>query len=72
VKLSAQFKDGFLSLLCEPETEAEQFMIGAVINQPTENGEIHPSLLMAEIKTEVHWTHKKVKSLRLTVAREQP
>ena len=67
MRLTASFQDGFLSLLCEAESPAEQAMIGAVINQPNDGYQVDNALLMAELKYDAHFTHKKVKSLRLTV-----
>lgn len=72
MKLTANFEDGHLSLFLVPETEAEQRMVAACIDQPqAEQGAAYmdKSLISASLHYEGHWTHKRVQSLKLCVYR---
>lgn len=75
MRLTASFADGFLSLHLEPENEAEQRMIGAVIDQPqAEQGcaYLDKSLIAATLTYDGHWTNKRIKSVQLTVYKPNP
>jgi len=72
MKLTATFDDGALSLLLLPETESEQCMVGAVIDQPQDDHSaayMDKSLISASLHYEGHYSNKRVKSLKLTVYR---
>lgn len=70
MKLSATFEDGILSLWLEPETEAEQRMVAACIDQPqAESGAAYmdKNLISVSLHYDGHWTNKRVSKLKLTV-----
>ena len=72
MKVSADFAEGHLSMLLLPETEAEQRMVAAVIEQPTDadsGGYLDKSLISATLRYEGHFTNKRISSLRLNVCR---
>lgn len=72
MKLTASFEDGSLSLHLVPETESEQRMIGAVIDQPqAEQGcaYMDKSLISAALSYESHWSNKRINRLTLSVYR---
>lgn len=72
MKITAAFEDGSLSILLLPETEAEQRMVGAVIDQPqnVDSGtDMDKSLISACLRYEGHYTNQRVKSLKLSVFR---
>lgn len=71
MKITATFEDGQLSLLLLPETESEQRMVGAVIDQPQDdhNMNIDKDLVSARLQYEGHFTNQRVKSLKLSVYR---
>lgn len=72
MRLTASFEDGSLSLYLHSETESEQRMIGAVIDQPQgESGAAYmdKSLISASLHYEGHWTNKRISSLKLSVYR---
>jgi len=72
MKVTAHFEEGSLNLLLELETEAEQRMVGAMIDQPqgpNGAGYMDKSLISASLKYEGHWTNKRIGSLRLSVYR---
>ena len=72
MRMSAQFEDGHLSLVLEPETEAEQRMVGAVIDQPQGEmgaGYLDKDLISATLHYEGHWTNKIIKRVKLNVYR---
>ena len=72
MKLTATFEEGSLHLLLIPETEAEQRMVGAVIDQP-QSAEgcayMDKSLISASLHYEGHFTNQRVRSLKLSVYR---
>lgn len=72
MKITASFEDGSLSLLMTPETESEQRMVGAVIDQPqAEEGcaYLDKSLISATLHYEGHWTNKRIRSVKLSIYR---
>lgn len=72
MKLKAVLEDGSLKLILLPETETEQSMIAAVINQPQDESSaayMDKSLISASLHYDGHWTNRKVTSLTLTVYR---
>ena len=70
MNLTATFEVGHLSLLLIPETEAEQRMIGAVIDQPQDvdsGAYMDKSLISATLHYDGHFTNQRVRSLKLSV-----
>lgn len=75
MRITAEFAEGALSIRLHPETEAEQRMIGAVIDQPQEDSGaayMDKNLMSASLHYEGHWTNKRVSSLKLSVYRPNP
>jgi len=72
MNITATFEEGVLALLLLPETEAEQRMVGAVIDQPQDESSaayMDKSLISASLRYDGHWTNKRVSCLKLTVYR---
>lgn len=70
MKLTVHFEEGSLHLLLKPETEAEQRMVGAVLEQPqAEEGcaYLDKSLVSASLHYDGHWTNKRISSVKVSV-----
>ena len=70
MKLTASFEDGAIHLYLKAETNAEQTMLGAVLNQPQDEqgcGYLDKSLVAASLRYEGHWTNKRIDSVKLSV-----
>ena len=75
MNVSAKFEDGKLSLTLVAETDAEQRMIGAVINQPQDEqgcAYLDKSLISAVLRYEGHFTNKRIASVTLSVYKPNP
>ena len=70
MKIRASFEEGSLALHLDPETEAEQRMVAAVIDQPQAAdgcAYLDKSLISAVLHYEGHWTNKRISSVKLSV-----
>jgi len=70
MKVSAKFEDGSLALHLVAETEAEQRMIGAVLDQPQAEqgcGYLDKSLVSASLSYEGHYSSKRITGVKLSV-----
>ena len=70
MKLTASFEEGTLTMHLVPETEAEQRMVAAVIEQPqaeTGGGYMDKSIISGTYRYEGHYTNRRISSLALTV-----
>ncbi len=72
MKITASFEEGSLHLHLTPETEAEQRMVGAILDQPQgEEGAAYmdKSLISACLHYEGHWTNKRIRSVKMSIYR---
>jgi hypothetical protein len=70
LKIHATFEQGALHLHLTPETEAEQRMIGACIDQPqAESGcaYMDKGLISASLHYEGHWSNKRIRSVVMSI-----
>ena len=68
MKVFVEFEEGVLSMRLEPQTDAEQRMVAAVIEQPVdENVMLDKSLISAVLRYDGHWTNKRITSLKVCV-----
>ncbi len=70
MKVTASFEDGVLSMRLVAETEAEQRMVGAILDQPQAEhgcGYLDKSLVSAALAYEGHWTNKRITGVTLRV-----
>lgn len=72
MKITASFEEGSLSVVLLPETEAEQRMIGACIEQPQAEqgcGYLDKTLIAASLGYEGHYTNKRISRVKLSIYR---
>lgn len=70
MKITASFEDGSMHMLLVAETEAEQRMIGAVIDQPqAEQGcaYMDKGLISASLSYEGHFTNQRISRVKMSI-----
>ena len=73
MKVAVTFNEQGLKLELTPESDAEQKMVGAVLNVPGLDGHktIAEDLVRAEISYDGHWTNQQISKVRVYLHRDE-